>query len=295
MSRNADKHVRFYFGVSVSYLIPQNPHVKRDNVSDDKWEDDYLDGLRVDVEDKLPKEGFDVAYRKHTPIDGALRLYDVDFVVSALHPFPAVQLFTSREGIAGFSVKTEPFSKAKAILERKIADALKLDYVINAIAYEYAASRTFVYEEYLEGDLRIEHIISQSEINDAEGRVREAIEQFNDEVADLLQPCGWDVRPKTTTRRPRDNVYEFELSATKHNSYSEEEVCGSLVLLEKGMSASEAANLGIDTIDPTGTFASNEAELRDILDYDSSYTVIELTVCWVDYDEDVYEIWDELV
>ena len=62
MSRNADKHVRFYFGVSVSYLIPPDPHVKRDDVSDDKWEDGYLEKLRVDIEAKLSKEGFDVAY-----------------------------------------------------------------------------------------------------------------------------------------------------------------------------------------------------------------------------------------
>jgi hypothetical protein len=57
--------------------------------------------------------------------------------------------------------------------------------------------------------------------------------------------------PETTKRRPKDNIYEFELSASKYNSYSEEEVCNHLVQLEKGMPASEAANLGIDTIDPS--------------------------------------------
>ena len=159
MSRSSKRHVRFYFGVSVSYLIPPNPHGKRDDVSDNKWEDGYLEKLRSDVEAKLSKEGFDVAYRKHAPIDSALRLYAVDFVVSALHPFPAVQFFTPRKGFVGFTVRTKPFSKVKTNLQRKIADALRTDYVMNAIAYEYAASRSFVYEEYLEATLRIRHVI----------------------------------------------------------------------------------------------------------------------------------------
>jgi hypothetical protein len=69
MSKNSDKYVRFYFGVSVSCLIPPDPREKRDDVSDDKWDDFCLEKLRVDVEAKLSKEGFDVAYRKHAPID----------------------------------------------------------------------------------------------------------------------------------------------------------------------------------------------------------------------------------
>jgi hypothetical protein len=73
MSKNSEKHVRFYFSVTVSYLIPQDPHVKREDISEDKWEDGHLKKLQDDVEARLSKEGFDVAYRKHAPIDSALR------------------------------------------------------------------------------------------------------------------------------------------------------------------------------------------------------------------------------
>jgi hypothetical protein len=72
-------------------------------------------------------------------------------------------------------------------------------------------------------------------------------------------------------------------------------VCGSLALLEKDMPACDAANLGIDTIDPTSQVADSETELRYILDTELPYTVIDLSVNWVDYEEDVYEIDNMLI
>ena len=125
----------------------------------------------------------------------------------------------------------------------------------------------------IKGVLRIEHIISQSEINDAEGRVREAIEQFDNVLVDFRHPHGWACLAETTTRRPKDNVVTSELSGSSggDNGYSEKDVCGPLVLLEKDVPASEAANLGIDTID-CWPAANSEKELRYILDYDSPYS-----------------------
>jgi hypothetical protein len=323
MSKKPAKPVRFYFGVFVSYLIPPNPHTKRGGLSKDKWEDGYLEKLRDDVSARLSKEGFDAAYRKHAPIDNALRLYAVDFVVSALHLFPAVQIFSPRRGFGGFRVKARPFSKAKTTLERKIAGALKMEYVINTIAYEYAASRTFVYEEYLGGVLRIEHIISQREIKDAGGTIRGAIEQFNNEVSDFLEShYSWEVWPKLCTarrrptlkaaslkiptRRPTGNVYEFEVLSTRHYGYSEEEVCGDLALLKKDTPAllgkdvhthfEELDKFDIDTIDADHTSKSTEceAELRGIIE-NSPYTLVDLTVSWEDYDDHVYDIQEELL
>ncbi len=93
-------------------------------MSDGDWNGRYLEKLRGDVENTLSEVGFDVAYRNYAPIKSALRLYAVDFVVSALCSFPADQVFTPKKGYTGFRVRTKPFSKAKATLQKKIADAL---------------------------------------------------------------------------------------------------------------------------------------------------------------------------
>ena len=297
MAEKSDQYVRFYFGVSISYLIPPNPYGKRDHVADENWADRCLERLRADIEAKISKEGFEVAYRKHATINGALRLYAADFVVSALHPFPAAQLFTPRKGFSGFRVRTKPFSKVKTIFERKIADSLKMDYVVNAIAYEYAASRDFVFEVYLGGTLKIEHVISPSDVSDSEGSVRTAIEYFNSEVADFLETYGWDAYPKTTSRRPKDGVYEFELSQTMHLMFPENEVFGNMILMEKDMPQSEASILGIDCRDDSLAEAVSAAEdyLRYLIELESEYSVTELTVEFVDYDEELYDYSNELI
>ena len=185
----------------------------------------------------------------------------------------------------------------KTILERKIADSLKMDYVVNAIAYEYAASRDFVYEVYLGGYLKIEHVISPSDVSDSEGSVRTAIEYFNSEVVDLLQTNGWDAYPKTTSRRPKDGVYEFELSQTTHLGVPENMVFGNMAQMEKDMPQSEASILGIDCDDDSLAGAASDAEdsLRYFIEWESEYSVTELTVQFVDYDEELYDYYNELI
>src|SRR5271156_1211800 len=139
--------VRFYFVVSVSCLIPRDPNVNSKTASWSDWETSYLEGLRQDVEAKLPKDGFHIEYRKHSPIDRKRRLYKAEFVVSVLHFFSRTQISRPKKAFGNFSVGAKSFAKAKAMLQEQIADALKRDYVITAVAYEYAASRTFVFQD----------------------------------------------------------------------------------------------------------------------------------------------------
>jgi hypothetical protein len=274
-------------------LIPPNPHTKREGVLDKEWEDSYLDKLRGDIEKKLSSEGFDVAYRKHKPINISRRLYAVDFVVSILHPFGKIEI--ARAKGPNFRIKAGPFSKAKNVIGGKIADALKMDYVINAIAYEYAAYRTFIFEDHLLATLRIRHILTPDEIDMADGKIINAIEFFENEIIDSLGNSGWSGWMKATAKRPKDNIYEFELAMEALNSYSETEVCGSLVLLTKDMSASEAGTLGIDTIDPSDNTAVREEEFRSFVDQELlGHDIVEASVQWMDYDPDVYEIINEL-
>ena len=84
--KNIAKHVRFYFRLSVSHLIPANPHGKKDKILDEEWENEFLKNLQTDVEAKISEKGFDAAYRKHTALNPDVRLYAVDFVVSARRP-----------------------------------------------------------------------------------------------------------------------------------------------------------------------------------------------------------------
>jgi predicted nucleic acid-binding Zn finger protein len=290
-----DKHVRFYFGVSVSCLIPPNPHGKRDGVSDDDWREDNLRQVSNDLDTKLSEVGFEVAYRKHKPIDGALRLYAADFVVSALHMFPAAQL------IAFGRVRKGHFSKAKSILESKIANLLKSDYVVNAITYEYAACRTFFFEVYLGGFLELKHVISPNEINAAGGSVREAIEYFNSEVVNLLKECGYDADPQTTRSRPKDSIYKFELSGTKIVDFPENGVFGLLAYMEKDMPRDDAENLYMDCDDQILKI-SIEVE-RDRLagiifncfleSLPGVVAVIHFSLDFVDCEENICDYYDE--
>ena len=91
MPDKSEKHVRFYFSVSISCLIPPNPHGKRGGALDDDWEKECMTRVLCDLKAKLSKDAFDVAYRKHVPLDSARRLYAADFVVSALHMFLATR------------------------------------------------------------------------------------------------------------------------------------------------------------------------------------------------------------
>ena len=297
MSSDLDRHVRFYFGVSVSCLIPPNPHRKRDGIPDDQWEEDYLGPMLNDLKAKLSNDGFEIAFRKHVPVDDTLRLYAVDFVVSHLHRFPAEQVFTPRKNYTGFSVRKRSFSITKSVLEGKIADSLKRDYVVNVIAYEYAASRSFGFEVYMEGILELKHVIPSNEIISA-GSVEEAINDFNSAVVDELG-AQFQATPKTVGRqRPKDNVYKFDLFCERMFGFSEVYVTGDLVLMEKDMPRNEALMLGIDCDDDVLAESISWTELEIWSNLQSSsldIEIVRLTLEFVDYDADFHDCVDELI
>ena len=112
---------------------------------------------------------------------------------------------------------------------------------------------------------------------------------------EAFRDTGWSGWMKSTNRRPKDDIYEFELAVEATNSYSETEVCGPLVLLTKDMPASEAENLCIDTIDPAVGTAQTQAQLEGIINMELlGHDIVEATVQWIDYDPDVHDIYAEL-
>jgi hypothetical protein len=294
MAKRSDQHVRFYFEVIVSCLVPLGPRRNRDRVSDNVRETSSLRKLEGQIEAKFSTEGLDAAYRKHTLINSELRVYSVHFTVSTLHLFPAAQLF-GRKGEDQFGVKAKFFLKEKLRLQNKIEKALSQDFVVNAISYEYAASRNFRFYDSMSATLKIKHIISKKSIHEADGRVREAIDNFNIEVSEFLKEHDWDVWSASTRSRPKNNVYEFELAAEIQRNCSEYEICGEVTLLEKNMTADQASHIQLDSGEPGPAATNAEAELRCILDLESEFQVEELTVNWVDCDEEVHEINDNLI
>lgn len=297
MAQKFKKHVRFYFEVTVSCLIPLIPRHQRKGMSNDKWEKNYLERVAEDLKNKIASAGFDAAYREHAPLDNAARLYAVRFIVSALYPFPVAQMFSVKMG-AKFRVSNKALTKAKLELEKKIADLLENDYVITKIAYEYAASRFFIFEVYMEGYLGLKHVITAAEINDADGSIRGAIEAFNAEVAEYFETGSFELYPKASQRRPKDHIYWFDIYAARSFCFDEHEVRGGMVRLEQDMPHSEAVWLGIDCEDDVLTRAVS-GELNELEWYCSNLglnaDVVDFSLEFIDYDEDFLEFDDNLI
>lgn len=297
MAEKFKKHVRYYFEVTVSCLIPLIPRHQRKGMSNDEWEKNYLERVAEDLKNKIASAGFDAAYREHAPLDSAARLYAARFIVSALYPFPVAQMFSVKMG-SKFRVSNKALTKARLDLEKKIADLLENDYVVIKIAYEYATSRFFVFEVYMEGYLRIKHVITAAEINDADGSIRGAIEAFNAEVVEYFETGNFELYPRASQRRPKDNIYWFDIYAARSFSFDEHEVYGEIVRLEQGMPHSEAVWLGIDCEDDV--LARAVSGEQDSLEWYCSNLpldadVVDFSLEFIDYDEEFLEFDDNLI
>ncbi len=290
MRAKPNEYVRFYFGVTISYLIPPNPHGKNDSVPDNEWEENYLERVLDDMKAKLSTDGFEIAYRHHRPIEGALRLYASDFVVSALHMFPAAQILILGNDTIEFSVKKKYFSKTKLALETQIRELLKQYYVIKSICYEYAASRSFDFEVYMGGFVKVRYFISDTELKCAGGSVRRAINHFSSQVVKVFEEMNCIAEPKNILKRPKDSVYTFELTTDRIFSFCEHTVFGGLVMMTKAMDCDQAVMLGIDCDDKELT--ERISSLRDEIDSHCSVSmppgtsVISLTLQFIDYEDD---------
>lgn len=297
MAQKSKKHVRFYFEVTVSCLIPPIPRHQRKGMSNGKWEKKYLERVAEDLKNKIASAGFDAAYREHAPIDSAARLYAARLIVSALHQFPVAQMFSVEMG-SKFRVSKTALTKARLGLEKKIAGLLENDYVMIKIVYEYAASRFFVFEVYMEGYLGIKHVITAEEIKDADGSIRGAIEAFNVEVAEYFEIGGFKLSPRASQRRPKNDIYWFDIYAARAFGFDEHEVHGEMVRLEQGMPHSNAVLLGIDCDDDVLARAVS-GELDGLRWHCSNLgfnaDVVDFSLEFIDYDEDFLEYDDNLV
>ena len=124
----------------------------------------------------------------------------------------------------------------------------------------------------------------------------EAIENFNDEVVEFLPVAGLDCFSSPTRRRPKNSVYEYNLAATKSVGFEENQVSGDLVLMEKNMPREDAKLLEIDfDLDVKDVVSSARYELKYNMDLPAEAVVRQLSVYFIDYDEELAECYDELL
>ncbi len=290
-----DKTVRFYFEVSISCLIPRNPHRRRGGAGDAAWEERQMERVREDLIAALPIKGLDIGYRDHEVVDDLRRLYVAHFVVSVAQNFHAAESWSQRKGESKFSVKSKRFLTARKDLATKIRNALRDAWVVNAISYEFAASWGFAYEGVMDGVIELRHVISQSDIDAADGSVRQAIEAFNLDVDCRLKNMGFGVNPRTIARRPQDNVYKFDIWRRELCVVWEDDVSGEMALLGEGMDGSDVPY--IELKDPRQSFEAYVEMARDSLaccDYPEDTELVRATLDLWDYDEDLDHYFDSL-
>ena len=285
MPNDPVRYVRFYFIVSIACLIPKDPDGRRSASSKKGWEQEFLGSMASEIEGKLSQDSFDAGYLDHSSLDPASRLYEAAFAVSKVVAFPLDANSRKRE------------ASTRNVIQKSIHDTLKWHYVVQSVAFDYSACRDFVWEVYLEGTLRLEHAITREEISDAGGRIRETIENFNNRVFDTLQPTV-DAYPKQTNRRPESGIFEYNLAAAIYPGFSENEVSGALTLIRKDSTADDMARLGIDFVcnpvdDPVERHIEYTREQVEITCLEEGLDVVDVSLEFIDYDGDVYDVHDE--
>ena len=294
MNPENKKPVRFYFCVDIACLIPPHPGKKRVSVHTQEWAKQCLNEVEKIIRNELSVEVFSVAYRKHELINAATQIYDAEFIISALHYFSPNEIFSPRENYGGFRVRARPLLKTIKVLQSKIADKLSKFYHLKNITYQYHASRFFGWEIYFGGFLTIKHFISDAEVRDVGGSVAGAIDQFESQVNDVLEEVGWTGSCKTRKRR-KDGAFQFEVAATRIFSFAEDQIVGDVANLTSDMSSEEATELGIDFRDENiAIFTDSEKfVLQEMVE--QYFNVVELDVGFVDYDEEIYDISEEIL
>ncbi|MFP3637446.1 hypothetical protein [Paraburkholderia sp. SIMBA_054] len=287
--------VRFFFDLSISFLIPRNPHNRRDGISDASWEQSCIDEAASTLAEKLNPRGFDVAYRAHHLVDTEHRLHVVHFAVSAARDFDIRRASAPRKGRPLYALRPGEVATTKSRLGAELRDALKGRWVINAITYRYLAAWHFVYEVKMEGVLALRRALGPTDIADAGGSVRDALETFNREVADSLEPLGITAFPHATAKRPKDDIFKFDVYSVQYIAVSEDDVSGDLSLMDGKMSAAEVPYLELKS--PNDSFSGEVGDALTRLechDYPANADLVSVTLELSDVDEDVVDHVDFL-
>jgi hypothetical protein len=281
--------VRFYFEASIAYLIPRNP--RRTAPSDRhltgaEWEAERFEALRMDLAATLSKFGFDVAYVRRNIIDRKNRLFEAIFAVSS--PC-SIQVTKERLSARDRQVKHE-----KSLLQQKLVKVLGETWVIRSVKYEFVAAWAFEFEAYLGGTVQLRRVFSSDDLRDA-GGVRDAIESFNNEVVDALSPSGFVAIPQNTMRRPKNDVYSYEVVRTTFCLLSDDDVTGNLSLMKKKMTPSNQPYLAWSQPELSISSYVEDVKLElEIHDFPPGADFVAASLELIDWNEDIEMFHDNL-
>lgn len=295
MSRNHNKYVRFYFRLDLKCLIPPNP--ASSGKTSKQWEREQIESLESDLQDLMQKSGFDLAYEAHCCEDVAHRLFSVLFIVAVLCEIQPSQIASIEKSCGTFRIRERSLCKILRGIESKALEILsRRPYLVAKFDYLDSTCRDFTFEIYLGGNLEVEYSLSKKDIDDA-GGIREAIDYFNSQVIDCCEAANITAQPKgSPLRRPTNNVFKYELTAEEHYCFPENAVLGNLALLRKNITLQKAMEAMIDCDNQTmidyiaGT--RQYFECNQLLDLPNKAILRKLTLDFVDYDGDIFDIND---
>lgn len=299
MSRiDNDQYVRLYFHFDLKCLIPPNPAptVQASN----RWETSQIAKLEADLQNIMASLGLDLARGEHRCEDAQLRLYVVPFVVTTLHKIRPTQITPVDRACGTFRIRQRSLTKITKEIEVKVRDAItQRAYIVENFQYLYSTCRDFEYEVNLHGHLELEHKISDKEIADAGGSIRDAISYFNSQVVDCCEASDIEVWPLfSEQRRPPGDVFKYELTATRLYLFQENEVSGDFAQMRKYMPYDEVLGLMIDCDDQKLidriSCTRDEAEYGHLMDLPIDTSIRKLTLEFMDYDGDLYSYSDAI-
>jgi hypothetical protein len=290
------EYVRLYFTLTIDIVVPANPYRravrgKHDAMTNAEWQEEHGGLLRNPLAEKLSPLGFGVALKKYHRLAGR-KVASVSFAVSKLHRFESSDVYTPKKG--GFSVKARALSALAKKLRSEIYDALCREHAIRDLRLTFATSRMFVFALHCTGFIEVERKFTREEL--AQDTVADLVES----IYRLLESAlPYDVGPvKTLTRRSRNDRYRFEVGFTQYRGFGECSVDGDLSAFDYDAPDDELTGwVEPRDDDLNGCFEDMSAEFSWIVEANmpEGMKLVSQTVAHLDYDDDLWDVDDELV
>ena len=302
LRKKKSKAVRRYFDLEILHAIPVKPSHdyetgKACGLSNDEWVAGRCEILRQNIQGALPS-GFDeIKLIGCEPVLSGAPVYKLRLVVSKCHRLADSEFYHPKKGYSGFKIRRQSLLRLIKSVRDEITRFLGEHYCVLHLEEKYVTSRYFVFEMYFSGNFVVEHKFTPEEICD-HGGVKAALANFVDEVESSLYPHSFSVFSPGLRRRNINDRYEFNVSTTRYFGFGEDQVVGDMSSVTQDMSLSEVQAIGIDNLDDC--IRSTELDVcgelgEQFLNLPIHIKIISCDMNWIDQDDDVYEIDQELL
>ncbi len=205
-AEEARRYVRLYFGLTLHHLLPKRPPKDPDGRTPAQWRNDVLQQLVLSLGVWLG-EGFDRPYiESFTRQSEKYPLYTVKLNISSLRSLPGAAFY---EGYKGLDIRVGPFRALRDKVRAEIESRVQENFHVAKLAFEWVASRNFVFDVYFRAKLAIKYAMPDDEV--ADWGIKGALDNFATEVQDIAKErCGVKCVMRPYKRRPKSNVYWFD-------------------------------------------------------------------------------------